>query len=405
MNKKYIVHIYNKSAFAYATFHIISVEIIFLVMCMKYLSFLSRKKIITLSVLIVIIFAIAAAYPGYQSIFNYLSNEEEIKAVLEDYFRQRGAALISGDPCYIEGQFDTSTTHGKWSYEHELTRIKYIKAWSDARGVTFKECEPRLKIFSFRGGTGSARIYMSVLTRFVYAYNTTPDILNEFCLGTKHTINMANKDGIWYITTDWYSDPLEDSGVAGVYEEPDTIEVIEAQAYNYARTRYNRAKAVEYADLYCGALWSKADGYKYNTKYRNYADLGGDCANFASQVLSDKNAGGLKMDGAWLYKKGSASKAWVNAEAFTRHMLYSGRARLVSRGKYNKVVNFTKYIGPGDIVSYEKKGDIVHVSIVTAIDSNGVPLVNSHTNDRYHVPWDLGWGSKEVSFWFLRIND
>lgn len=366
-----------------------------------------RKKILIISMLLItLIFASLAAYPGYEDVFGYLTYDEEIGAAFEHYFKQRGAALVSGDPSHIKEQFDTSTTHGKWSYEHELTRINYVKEWSLARGATFKECESKLKIFSMRKSTSSVRAYISVRTRYAYTYNTIPDTLNEFSLGTKHTISMVNKNGTWYVTTDWYSDPLEDSGVAGVVDVPDTLEVMEeTEALNYARARYNRAKAVEYADLYCGANFHKEDGYKYNTKYRNYADLGGDCANFASQVLADKNAGGLRMGGGWLYRRGEASKAWVNAGSFTNHMLRSGRSRLVSRGKYSKVVNFQQYIGPGDIVSYEKKGDIVHVSVVTAVDSNGVPLVNSHTNDRYHVPWDLGWGDKNVTFWFLRVND
>ena len=176
------------------------------------------------------------------------------------------------------------------------------------------------------------------------------------------------------------------------------------ETYAFVGSRYNRAKAVEYADRYCGAVWDRDDGYKYNPKYTNYASLGGDCANFASQVLGDKNAGGLKMGGPWLYKNGKGSAAWVNAGSFTSHLLYSGKGRLVAKGKYDSVLGASKQLQPGDIVAYEKKGDIVHVSIVTAKDSKGTLLVNSHTNDRYHVPWDLGWGANDVRFWLVKIN-
>nr|WP_256372281.1 amidase domain-containing protein [Caloramator sp. E03] len=172
----------------------------------------------------------------------------------------------------------------------------------------------------------------------------------------------------------------------------------------YVWVNYNRKKAVEYADKYCGANFYIEDGYKYNKKYRNFADLGGDCANFASQVLSDKDAGGIKMGGGWLYINGQASASWVNAGAFTYHLLYSGKAKLISKGKYSKVINSIQYLSPGDIIAYQRKNDIVHVSIVTAIDTMMVPLVNSHTNDRYHVPWDLGWNSNDITFWLLKIN-
>lgn len=369
---------------------------------MRYIFVFNKKCIKFILAAVLCIALIFAAPSGYKYVMMQMEVEDEIRSVLEDSFRQRGVSLVSGDPSFIEGQFDVSSVYGRWSYEHEIKRIKYIKEWSHARGAKFKECQSKLKIFSMRPGNNSVRVYLSVLTKFTYTYpEKDPDIINEFCLGTKHTITLVNKQDVWYITVDWYSDPLEDSGVAGAYMSEDIKEV---EAFEYGGVRYNRSKAVEYADNYCGTNWDKEDGYKYNKKYRNYADLGGDCANFASQVLADKNAGNLKMGGGWLYSKGSGSKAWVNAGSFTRYMLYSGKARLVSRGKYNKVVNFTKYLSSGDIVAYEKKGDIVHVSVVTAKDSMGVPLVNSHTNDRYHVPWDLGWNSSST-FWLLRIND
>ncbi|MBJ9989381.1 amidase domain-containing protein [Paenibacillus sp. S28] len=50
---------------------------------------------------------------------------------------------------------------------------------------------------------------------------------------------------------------------------------------------------------------------------------------------------------------------------------------------------------PEDLIGYELKGDTDHFSdhfsIVVGQDANGYPLVNSHTADRYRVPFDLGW--------------
>jgi hypothetical protein len=236
-----------------------------------------------------------------------------------------------------------------------------------------------------------------------YMYNNERySQLNEFCVGTMHSMTLVSKGGVWYVTADWYNDPLDDSIPESQTTFDDTVEDIQTGTYTWVK--YDRVKAVEYADKYCGANFNIEDGYKYNKKYRNYADLGGDCANFASQILSDKDAGGIRQGGSWLYKKGEGSASWVNASSFIRSMLYSGRARLVSRGKYEKVINSIHSISPGDIIAYEKKGDIVHVSVVVAADSKGVPLVDSHTNDRYHVPWDLGWNSSNVTYWLLKIN-
>lgn len=48
-----------------------------------------------------------------------------------------------------------------------------------------------------------------------------------------------------------------------------------------------RISAVEYADKYCGAAASEEYRYSYNKKYKDYNPLGGDCANFASQILHE----------------------------------------------------------------------------------------------------------------------
>ncbi|MDT2264397.1 hypothetical protein P7H17_02880 [Paenibacillus larvae] len=37
-------------------------------------------------------------------------------------------------------------------------------------------------------------------------------------------------------------------------------------------------------------------------------------------------------------------------------------------------------------------------------DAKGYPLVNSHTADRYRVPFDLGW-DKSTKYLLIHIND
>lgn len=38
-------------------------------------------------------------------------------------------------------------------------------------------------------------------------------------------------------------------------------------------------------------------------------------------------------------------------------------------------------------------------------DSHGYLLVNSHTTDRYHIPWNLGWGDNQIRFFLIHINE
>lgn len=140
-----------------------------------------------------------------------------------------------------------------------------------------------------------------------------------------------------------------------------------------------------------------------NSAYKDFTYEGGDCANFASQVLTDKKAGGIPTDWNWCYSQGKGTRAWVQAEALVHHLIYSGLAALVKRGSFQEVFEAINLLEPGDIIGYEEKGEIVHVSIVVGRDAGGYMVVNSHTADRYHVPWDMGWDRRNL-YWLLHIT-
>ena len=126
------------------------------------------------------------------------------------------------------------------------------------------------------------------------------------------------------------------------------------------------------------------------------------CANFASQCLYESNV--FRKTSSWNVDKKSATRAWCNAQGFKDYLLWSGRASLISRGSFSQVYKNAYKLLPGDIIAYEKKGKVTHISIVTGLDSKGYPLVNSHTTDRFHVPWDLGWSNSNIKFWIVRVH-
>ena len=176
-----------------------------------------------------------------------------------------------------------------------------------------------------------------------------------------------------------------------------------------APTRFNREAAVRYAREFCGAAWGCGNGGRYNPRYRDYTDIGGDCTNFTSQVL---HAGGLPMTSVWYYRSGSGgSRAWVQTEALAQYLLASGRARLVGRGRYPEVMTPDRngkapidQLESGDVIGYQERGRIVHLAPVTGRDFRGYVVVNSHTADRNMVPWDVGWDQATV-FWLFKIRD
>jgi len=90
--------------------------------------------------------------------------------------------------------------------------------------------------------------------------------------------------------------------------------------------------------------------------------------------------------------------------SFKSYSLDIVRASLVAQGTYNKVLKASYKLLSGDIVAYEKKGKVVHVSVVIGADSKGYTLVNCHNTDRNRVPWDLGWSDKGIKFWLIHVH-
>lgn len=177
--------------------------------------------------------------------------------------------------------------------------------------------------------------------------------------------------------------------------------------------RFNREQAVDYANKYAGLAWGAGNNNRYNQKYRDYTGLGGDCTNFASQVIGDpKEGGGLPMTKRWFSTTAGGSDAWVRTDGLKDFLLHSGYARLIGKGYFADVVKPTPKqprgaigeLQPGDLIAYELKGDVDHFAVIVGFDDNGYPLVNCHTTDRYRVPFDLGW-DKSTKYLLIHIRD
>lgn len=247
-------------------------------------------------------------------------------------------------------------------------------------------------------------------------------VRHEFGSRTVHVIEVINTDGGWKIRKDWYMDPLgnnvtepgQGSGVFVPFDALITATGSEADAgclgevshAASARTggQFDREKALRYAVKHSGVR-ALPEGGKYNPKYKIYTFAGGDCANFASQVL---HAGGIPMGGGWNYIK-EGTTAWVQSESLVWHLLSSGTGYRLFRGTFSEAGSGIQpesaagQLEPGDIIAYEKKGQLYHVAVVAGKDPRGYVTIVSHTADRLYFPWDLGWDDSTV-FWFIKIT-
>ncbi|MGH4137683.1 amidase domain-containing protein [Clostridium sp.] len=329
--------------------------------------------------------------------------KKEITSYIEHTFQTRNKAILSGDLELIKSIYNMNTKYGTWAYEYEKRKMNYINNWAQKQGVKFIGITPTIIIKSIKGNIDNFSVYLLCSTEYKYVYENQPEIENSSRIGTYHILQLTSKDGSWIISKEWYKDPFGDSLNLDNIKADSIKNFIQSQsARDFSTLHKRRINAVNYADTYCGAASTAEYEYKYNKKYRDYNPQGGDCANFASQILFE--GGKFRKNSTWNYDKNGATKGWLNADGFIKYMTNSGRASVIAYGSYDKVYKASYKLLPGDFVAYEKKNDVTHISVVTGADSKGYSLVSCHNSDRNKVPWDLGWSNKNIRFWLVRVH-
>nr|WP_255547844.1 amidase domain-containing protein [Crassaminicella indica] len=326
--------------------------------------------------------------------------EQEISHELQKIFDKRTNAILNNDMEALKNLYDCSRKYGLWAYEHEKKKMKYLHGWSEKQGIKFTDINPIVMVKWIKDKGDRITVNLTVCSEYKYVYENDPEKINLFRIGTYHSLDIRPTEEGWVIIREWYTDPFADSmHLEQVKTEKIKEYILSQDVRDFSNMIERRKNAVCYADKYCGAAGDRE--YSYNKKYKNYNPLGGDCANFASQILYE--GGKFRKNYSWNYGKG-ATRAWINAHGFKDYMLYSGRASKVAYGTYDKVYKAAYKLLPGDFIAYEKNGKITHISVITGADSKGYPLVNSHNTDRYRVPWDLGWSDRDIRFWLIHVH-
>ena len=329
--------------------------------------------------------------------------KQQYQLLLQNLFDYRNKAILEQNEEILKELYDTDKKTGLWAYEHEVEKMKYLKNWSSKQGVTFNDIKTKVKIRKVKEKeTDLYWIICNVATDYNYSYENEKDVKNIFRIGTEHYLNVKIKDNQYIITKEWYTDPFADSLNLENIKSDDIRSYILAQQKPDIQLTQEQQKAIDYAHRYCGVSTEEEYEFKFNREYKNFNPDGGDCANFASQIMYE--SGRFKKNSIWNYNNRDGTKAWVNAQGFKNYILNSGRGSLICKGSYEETYKESYNLRPGDFVAYEKGGRITHVSTVTGMDSKGYPLVTCHNTDRLLVPWDLGWSNKTIRFHLIRVH-
>ncbi|CAH1059446.1 amidase domain-containing protein [Paenibacillus pseudetheri] len=342
------------------------------------------------------------------------SDKHEIEAFLNEMFKDRAEALIyphmnSIDKYYLPEKVS------QVALQHERLRAEYVNTWAEKRALKLVSSEVNIRIIRQNIVNDKAQISLVQSHKVGYMYINKVMSEHVFGVGTRHFLTLKKSGKTWKIAKEWYLDPLD--------EDPGKISDGFVGATSAARakpeladgTSYKRKRAVNYANKYAGAAWGAGNKHRYNKKYLDYTGKGGDCTNFASQVIGDpEEGGGLNMAGGWRYYPSSGgTRTWVQTDAFSNFLTRSGYGRLIAKGDYHHIVTPSqKYpegaisqLQAGDLIGYIlRNNDTDHFSVVVGFDDYGYPLVNSHTADRYRVPFDLGW-DRNTKYQLFHIKD
>lgn len=338
-------------------------------------------------------------------------SEREVQSFLGELFNKRAELLIAQKPEAIKMYYLDDFKPSEYALRQELRRAAYINTWAEKRKVTFVEAKNSIRIIRIKLQGDQAKVSLINSLRLTYTYPNKVLHSESFGLGTRHGITLQRKDDRWHVKREWYLDPFDVDGKLipdGSLIENDMVISKALPAETASKPyKYNRLKAVAYAQKYAGAAWGAGNNNRYNPRYKDYTYTGGDCTNFASQVIGDPEGGGLPMRGGWRYSSHGGSEGWVRTDSLKSFLFYSGYARLIARGNYEKVIHKETIakLQPGDLIAYEiGHGNVDHFAIIVGFDANGYPLVNCHTADRYAMPFDIGW-DKYTKYLFIHMND
>ncbi|WP_018249899.1 amidase domain-containing protein [Orenia marismortui] len=366
-----------------------------------------KKRLLILFILFFLICGLGAYskifYTKTSTVVTGENLTEFLKLKIQEIFDTRNKSLLNQNNNILKKLYNRENKTGIWAYEHAFKKMKYLHQWSNKQGVEFKNIDSQIILRRIKKKQDRFSVTLLVSTKYQYTYIDSPKKYNTFRIGTYHVLDLIPQEDRLVIAKEWYRDPFADSLHLNKSKNNRVKEkILSEKAKDLSKLNPRRLKALEYLNQYCGAANPPDKGFKYNNKYRNYNYQGGDCANFASQVLYE--GGKFKKNSIWNYSQGSGSKAWVNAHSFNRYMIYSNRASKIAHGNYEQILKYSYKLLPGDYIGYEKKGKVVHISVISGFDSKGYALVNCHNADRYRVPWDLGWSDRGIKFWLVRVH-
>ncbi|KAF0193390.1 MAG: hypothetical protein FD169_2534 [Bacillota bacterium] len=317
------------------------------------------------------------------------NDQAEIRSFVQAYFEAKYECFRRGDISPLKPFFLDSQSQGA-RRELELTQV--LLDWRVPRNLFYDDHSVVVNYDSIRLDTNAVTITLNAVVS--YRLRNHRVISRE---ANNHTLVLDRHQGKWYVTSDWYEEPI-----GGMIDAGHSISTIRAWAFrqgdplteNYREgdhevctsvngpsslaITYDRIKAVQYADAY----WNQ-----YNPAYIDFSLLGGDCTNYVSQCL---RAGNVPDDvsghqgSQWWYNLNTHqyTPSWTSVSALYNYLMFNTLG-----GPKGTIATDPMLIARGDLVQtdFQQDGTWDHSAIVTEVwyEDTAYIYVNAHTTNRY----------------------
>lgn len=331
-----------------------------------------------------------------------LSDEDKIKNVIDTYFRLRYESQKLLEPQDFSFLTANSSQARSWD-ERERDKREIELFIASNYKLNYVEYEYSLDYDSVEvkgeGATVRLRESHSVVFEAI-----APEVSK--LSGLEHVITLRKTNTGWVIVSDEYQDELTQ---LMANETKDTIiervrlnreaELRRAAEFEITGKKgkqatinsgawhaYDRSAARTYADTW--GKWQANPAYHRNPAYFNFDNYGGDCTNYASQVIY---AGAPQMDNTgsyqwYYYSVSNRSPSWTDVS-----QLYTYLTNNTWTGPYGSNSNMCS-MDRGDIIQLKNGSSWFHSLVVVhsyypnrCWDPSYI-WYNCHTVDRYHYP-------------------
>ncbi len=390
-----------------------------------------RKKD-TLKYVFVVLIALLFLFNNF-SLTLVTGNEDALIKNVNDLFSERAQCVV-GYKTNLNKFYSSDSKLIGFELDNRTQKFRDLeKRWGTK--IINMQSTPYIETMEINGDVANVSVYEYTL--FDWTWHGK-NITSGF--GVKHNMTWSLKNGNWVVIKDSY-----DEGPLTGVRSPDYVEdASEGKKDNSIKTdpletslsisttstvyySYNRDGAASYADAHVNHAYNQTntgwhvDYSYYNPYYRNLDKFGnGDCANYVSQAIHEGggipfiNFGNSSSLSWWYDSKNnnngtesstsddSWSYTWAVAPALYNFVISKGWGQVASDG-YSLV--------KGDLVFYNWRNstdntpgsgpnNIDHVAIVAYVyidytSHTTLPLVDSHSNDYYHVPWYYGYSTTE----------